>query len=58
MKKLLLAGALALVACGTHVSVPTKGGIALPFIENDYTGALTKAREAKLPIFVEVWAPW
>ena len=58
MKKLLLAATLALVACGTHPAVPTRGGIALPFIENDYAGALTKAREAKLPIFVEVWAPW
>ena len=52
MRKLLFAGTLALVACGTNVSVPTKGGMALPFIENDYAGALTKAREAKLPIFV------
>ena len=32
--------------------------LALPFIENDYTAALAKAREAKLPLFVEVWAPW
>ena len=58
MKKLLLVATIALVACGTHPSMPTKGGIALPFIENDYAGAITKAREAKLPIFVEVWAPW
>jgi hypothetical protein len=58
MKKLLLAGTLVLVACGTHPAVSVKGGIALPFIENDYAGALVKAREAKLPIFVEVWAPW
>ena len=58
MKKLLLAGAFVLLACGAHPTAPLKGGIALPFIENDYAGALTKAREAKLPIFVEVWAPW
>jgi hypothetical protein len=32
--------------------------MALPFIENDYAAALTKARDASLPIFVEVWAPW
>ena len=32
--------------------------IVLPFIENDYQKALTTAREAKLPVFVEVWAPW
>lgn len=30
----------------------------LPFIENDYAGALARAREANLPLFVEVWAPW
>ena len=32
--------------------------IALPFIENDFKLALTRAREANLPLFVEVWAPW
>ena len=34
------------------------GGIALPFIENDYAQAISKAREQHLPVFVEVWAPW
>ena len=32
--------------------------LALPFVENDFSAALTRAREAKLPLFVEVWAPW
>ena len=32
--------------------------IALPFIENDFPQALARAREASLPLFVEVWAPW
>ncbi len=32
--------------------------IALPFIENDFKLALTRAREANVPLFVEVWAPW
>ena len=35
-----------------------RGTIALPFIENDFPQALAKAREANLPLFVEVWAPW
>ena len=31
---------------------------ALPFIENDYGKALARARTNKLPMFVDVWAPW
>lgn len=30
----------------------------LPFIQDDYAGALAKARERKLPLFIEAWAPW
>ena len=30
----------------------------LPFIENDYTKALSEAKRAHKPIFVEAWAPW
>ena len=30
----------------------------LPFVEDDYAGALSAARGKKLPIFVEAWAPW
>jgi len=40
------------------VGGPAGGTIALPFIENDFPQALAKAREANLPVFVEVWAPW
>jgi hypothetical protein len=55
--------ALLMVAAGLACT-PKPGGsaverkIALPFIENDFTLALARAREAKLPLFVEVWAPW
>jgi len=38
--------------------VPAGGTRALPFIENDFPQALAKARDANLPLFVEVWAPW
>ena len=31
---------------------------ALTFIENDYPRALAAARQANVPLFVEVWAPW
>ena len=68
----VLSGALsiaALVACTRHSEAPSsEAGAspaaaaeltpALPFIENDYDTALNRAREAKLPLFVEVWAPW
>ena len=30
----------------------------VPFIENDYTRALSEARARKVPLFVEAWAPW
>jgi hypothetical protein len=30
----------------------------LPFIENDYTRAVTLAKSKNVPIFVEAWAPW
>lgn len=30
----------------------------LPFIEDDYELALSRARERGLPLFVDVWAPW
>lgn len=30
----------------------------LPFMEDDYPGAMALARSKKLPIFVEAWAPW
>ena len=30
----------------------------LAFIQNDYAKALTQAKAAHKPIFVEAWAPW
>ena len=58
-----LAASIAAVALAAACSSPrapelAKGGIALPFIENDYAQAITKARERNVPVFVEVWAPW
>lgn len=32
--------------------------LVLPFIEDDYPRALEIARQRKLPIFVDSWAPW
>ena len=31
---------------------------ALEFIEDDYAGALSLARQRGVPLFVDVWAPW
>ena len=33
-------------------------GARLPFIENDYAGALSEARARGVPLFVDAWAPW
>jgi hypothetical protein len=30
----------------------------LPFIADDYGRALAQAREQRLPLFIEAWAPW
>jgi len=30
----------------------------LPFISDDYSKALSQAKQRHLPLFVEVWAPW
>ena len=30
----------------------------LPFIDNDYPGALAQARAQQRPLLVEAWAPW
>ena len=47
------------LGCSSKPAVtPAAASIVLPFIENDFPQALAKAREAKLPLFVEVWAPW
>jgi hypothetical protein len=66
MKRFLLLGALALAAAVPAIVGCTsprpgsiaKGGMALPFVENDYAQALVLARDRNLPLFVEVWAPW
>ena len=46
---LLLAFSLAMPAAAKEV---------LPWIENDYTKAVTRAKSEHVPIFAEAWAPW
>lgn len=31
---------------------------AVPFVSDDYGRALAEARQRRLPMFVEAWAPW
>jgi hypothetical protein len=54
-RPLLLALAAASAFLGVGSSAPRP---AVPFIADDYPGALAQARAKKLPIFVEAWAPW
>jgi hypothetical protein len=30
----------------------------LPFLENNFTQALNRAKAKNVPIFIEAWAPW
>jgi hypothetical protein len=57
MKKtwMALAAGIAMTASAAGATAPRS---AVPFIEDDYPGALAQARAKKLPIFVEAWAPW
>jgi len=49
-----LALVAATVGCGLRQAAPAR----LPFIENDYAGAMAQARSRHVPLFVDVWAPW
>ena len=51
MKRLLLASLLLVASAAQAKEV-------LPWIENDYTKAIARAKSADLPVFVEAWAPW
>jgi hypothetical protein len=49
---------LFLAAVSLFVGASTERHSVLPFIADDYPGALARARAKNLPIFVEAWAPW
>ncbi len=48
-----------LAQCGGE-STPQRSAApaTLPFIHDDYTAALTQARNQKVPLFIDTWAPW
>lgn len=52
MKRIALALALLVTTIAAHAKE------VLPFIEDDYAKAVTRAKTKNLPIFVEAWAPW
>jgi len=49
---MLMAAAVLLASVAAHAKE------VLPFIENDYATAVSRAKTKNLPIFVEAWAPW
>jgi hypothetical protein len=54
MKRLLLWLSFSLLGCSPVIASAMK----LPFLTDDYTKARAEAVQRKLPLFVEVWAPW
>jgi hypothetical protein len=52
MKKALILALFALCVA------PLVAAENLPFIQDSYGTALSQAKQRKLPIFVECWAPW
>jgi hypothetical protein len=39
-------------------ALPMAAKEVVPFIDNDYTKAVARAKAKNVPIFVEAWAPW
>lgn len=52
MKRTLIA--VALLALSTAAGAKE----VVPFMENDYSKALARAKAKNVPIFVDAWAPW
>ena len=40
------------------LAAPLSAKEALPWVENDYTKAVARAKSEHVPIFAEAWAPW
>lgn len=55
MKKLSTLVLLSAVASSAMASAPPSR---LPFISDDFVRARAEAIQRKLPLFVDVWAPW
>lgn len=58
---LFVVGLLACTASRTNApEAPAAAheGAPLPFIDDDYSRALSEAKAKGLPLFVDTWAPW
>lgn len=55
-KKLSVPVLLLLLALSSHAAAAAT--TRLPFVEDDYNKALAEANRRRLPVFVDVWAPW
>ena len=55
----IAAAGLALATLFSHAPARANTpSLALPFIDDDYPRAVALAKQRKVPIFVESWAPW
>ena len=54
---MILTTTILLAALASAAPGPSAQG-RLPIIADDYAKALSEAKERKVPLFVEVWAPW
>ena len=59
---LLLAGPAPGQASAPHAMAAKSAASAwhpvVPFVEDDYPKAIALAKQRKLPVFIEGWAPW
>jgi hypothetical protein len=56
--RFLVAAVLAVPAAFLSAATTTEAKSPLPWVRDDYRGALAEARSRGVPIFVENWAPW
>ena len=55
----LILSIAAVSSCASSASqVKSSHAASLPFIEDDYEKALALAKQKKVPLFVDTWAPW
>jgi hypothetical protein len=40
------------------LAAPLAAKEVVPFIDDDYTTAIARAKAKNVPVFVETWAPW
>ena len=58
IRPVAVAAAMAMLGSALRAGTPPPAPPVLPFIEDDYGKALALAKQKKVPIFVEAWAPW